>query len=137
MALSYANIFLSRFETNALTHASHKLNIWWFHIDDILLISTHSVRFHNLPQWHPPHHEFTCYLSFASIAILGVNVSIINGKIITDLHTKPTDKPYLLHSLCHLLHTKRDTSFSLALRLRPICSTDDSSFHKRTYDISF
>ena len=40
----YANLCSSRFETNALTHASHKPNIWWLYIDDILLISTHSVR---------------------------------------------------------------------------------------------
>ena len=45
--------------------------------------------------------------------------------IITDLHIKPTGKQYILHSLCHLVHTKRATSFSLALRLHRICSTDD------------
>ena len=42
--------------------------------------------FQNLPQWHPPHHELTCNRSLTSIPSLDVNVSIINGKIITDLH---------------------------------------------------
>ena len=45
----------------------------------------------------------------------------------TDLYTKPTDKhQYLLQSSCHPLHTKRAISFSLALRLRRICSSDES-----------
>ena len=45
----------------------------------------------------------------------------------TDLYTKPTDKhQYLLQSSCHPLYTKRAISFSLALRLRRICSSDES-----------
>ena len=38
-----------------------------------------------------------------------------------------TDKhQYLLQSSCHPLHTKRAIPFSLALRLRRICSSDES-----------
>ena len=45
----------------------------------------------------------------------------------TDLYTKPTDKhQHLLYSSCHPLHTKKAISFSLALRLRRICSTDET-----------
>ena len=57
----------------------------------------------------------------------------INNQIQTDLHTKPTDKhQYLLRSSCHPAHTKRTIPFSLALRLRRICSTDHF-FNKRCY----
>ena len=43
----------------------------------------------------------------------------------TDLFTKPTDKhQHLLSSSCHLHHTNKAIPFSLALRLRRICSTD-------------
>ena len=38
---------------------------------------------------------------------------------------------YLLQSSCHPKHTKRAIPFSLALRLRRICSSDDT-FTKRT-----
>ena len=48
------------------------------------------------------------------------------AKIVTDLYTKPADKPqYLLRSSCHPIHTKRAIPFSLAPRLRCICSTNE------------
>ena len=64
------------------------------------------------------------------------------------LHTKPTDKhQYLLKPSCHPNHTKRTIPFSLALRLRRICSTDNffdqhykeliAYLVKRSYNQSF
>ena len=48
-----------------------------------------------------------------------------NGTIQTDLYTKPTDKhQHLLSSSCHPQHTKTSIPFSLALRIRRICSTN-------------
>ena len=50
-------------------------------------------------------------------------VSII--KIV--LFTKPTaEHQYLLRSSCHPLHTKRPFPFSLALRIRTICSSNET-----------
>ena len=40
MALSYANLFMGRFEQHAIANALHKLIIWWRFIDDIFLIWT-------------------------------------------------------------------------------------------------
>ena len=49
-----------------------------------------------------------------------------NGRLETDLYVKPTDKhQYLLKSSCHPSHTKQSIPFSMALRLRRICSTDE------------
>ena len=64
-------------------------------------------------------------------------VSLINdGSISTDLCTKPTDKhQHLVHSSCHPLHTKKVISFSLALRLRRICSTD-AAFNTRAAQLT-
>ena len=60
-----------------------------------------------------------------NVPFLEVMVSLNNGTIETDLYTKPTDKhQHLLSSSCHPQHTKRAIPFSLALRIRRICSTD-------------
>ena len=98
----------------------------------------------------PPSNQFTCDYFFTSIPFLDVNVSLHNGKIVTDLYTKPTDKhQYLVHSSCHPIHTKRaiPLTLSLALRLRRICSTNETLtlrtnelidyLHKRGYNRYF
>ena len=103
------------------------------------MIRTRSVQDLNtftsfLNEIHPTI-KFTCDHSFTSIPFLDVNVSLHNGKIVTDLYTKPTDKhQYLLHLSCHLIHTKRAIPFSLALRLRRICSTNET-FTLRTNEL--
>ena len=59
-----------------------------------------------------------------------------DGITSTDLYTKPTDKhQHLLYSSCHPLHTKKAIPFSLALRLRRICSTD-ATFNTRTAQLT-
>ena len=50
-------------------------------------------------------------------------------------YPKPTDKhQYLLHSSCHPVHTKYAIPFSLALRLRRIC-TNNETFIVRTNEL--
>ena len=74
-------------------------------MDDIFMIWTRSVQdlntftsFLNLfNDIHPPM-KFTCDYSFTPIPFLDVSVSLHNGKIVTVLDTKPTDKhQYLLN----------------------------------------
>ena len=81
--------------------------------------------------------KFTSSHSSTNIPFLDVNVSLTNdGNTSTDLYTKPTDKhQHLLYSSCHPLHTKKAIPFSLALRLRRICSTD-ATFHTRTAQLA-
>ena len=58
---------------------------------------------------------------------LDVNASLLKGKIMTDLYSKSIYKhQYLLNSSCHPIHTKRTIPFRLALRLRRICSTNET-----------
>jgi len=77
--------------------------------------------------------NFTCSHSPTNIPFLDVMVSIKDGFIETDLYTKPTDKhQYLLISSCHPQHTKRSIPYSLALRLRRICSNHDSYIMRTT-----
>ena len=110
MAPSYANLFLAKFETDALSRAPYRPHTWWRYIDDIFMIWTHSVddlkTFTTYLNNIHPTIQFTSNYSFTSIPFLDVNVSLINGKLTTDLYTKPTDKhQYLLQSSCHPKHT--------------------------------
>ena len=113
MAPSFANLFLGTFEANALKNSPFNPHTWFRYIDDIFMIWTEGLN--NI---HPS----------TNVSFLDVNVSLTNdGSISTDLYTKPTDKhQHLLYSSCHPLHTKKAIPFSLALRLRRICSTDET-----------
>ena len=58
---------------------------------------------------------------------MDTRVYIKNGRVETDLHTKPTDKHQYLHTKsCHPRHCKTAIPFSQALRLRRICSEQDN-----------
>ena len=72
-----------------------------------------------------PTNKFTSERS-TSTPFLDVNIELHNSKIETDLYCKPTDKhQYLLHSSSHPYHIKKSIPYSLALRLRHICFTDN------------
>ena len=139
MAPSYANLFLAKFETDALKHAPHQPHTWWCFIDDVFMIWTHTesdlLAFISYLNSLHPTIKFTSSYSSTCIPFLDVMVSLVNGEIVTDLYTKPTDKhQYLLQSSCHPVHTKRTIPFSLALRLRRICSSDET-FALRTTEL--
>ena len=78
--------------------------------------------------------KFTSSHSLTNVPFPDVMVSlnnIYNGIIETDLFTKPMDKhQHLLSSSCRPHHTKKAIPFSLALRLRRICSTDAKFKHR-------
>ena len=132
MAPSYANLFLGYFEAKALENAPFQPHTWFRYIDDIFMIWTEGldnlkVFIDYLNSIHPTI-KFTSSHSSTNVPFLDVNVSLTdNGDISTDLYTKPTDKhQHLLYSSCHPSHTKKAIPFSLALRLRRICSTDET-----------
>ena len=144
----------SKFETDALSRAPYQPHTWRRYIDDIFMIWTHSVddlhAFTSYPNSIHSTIKFASNYSFTYIPFLDVNVSVNYGNITTDLYTKTTDKhQYLLQSSCHPQpqHTKRAIPFSLALRLRRICSSDEtfkqrsnelkSYLNKRGYNLSF
>ena len=79
--------------------------------------------------------KFTAEWSQTSINFLDVTVSVIGGKITTDLYVKPTDSHQYLHSSsCHPYHCKKGIPYSQALRLNRICS-DPNSFDRRCNDL--
>ena len=139
MAPSYANLFLGKFERDALLNSPHRPYLWLRFIDDIFMIWTTGpeklkIFVYYLYKLHSTI-KFTCSHSPSNIPFLDVMVSVKDGSIETDLYTKRTDKhPYLLASSCHPQDTKRAIPFSLALRLRRICS-DPDNYKLRTNEL--
>lgn len=70
-----------------------------------------------------------------SIEFLDTLVKIDNGRVYTDLYTKPTDKHlYLRADSCHPPHTKKALAYGLGLRLRRICDKDED-YHRHRRDL--
>ena len=137
MAPPYANIFMGVLENIALDKATHKPLVWWRFIDDIFMIWTHGqdklTDFTDTLNNTHPTIKFTTEQSKKSIHFLDVTISINNDNALsTDLYIKPTDThQYLLSTSAHPKHTKQSIPYSLALRLRRICS-EDETFKYRT-----
>ena len=141
MAPSFANLFLGLFEKNALRNAPFQPHTWLRYIDDIFMIWTESpenlkIFIDYLNNIHATI-KFTSSHSPTNVPFLDVTVSLTSGgNINTDPYTKPTDKHQnLFYCSCHPLHTKKAIPFSLALRLRRICSTDET-FKIRTTELT-
>ena len=103
--------------------------MWFRYIDDIFFIWTHGeeklTQFFNHCNTFDPHIKFEPTTSTTNIPFLDVQVINDKGKISADLYTKPTDtQQYLNWTSCHQRHTKTAIPYSLALRLRGICSND-------------
>ena len=69
--------------------------------------------------------KFTYETSSGTVNFLDLNVSLRNGVIHTDLYIKPTDCHHYLHyQYPHPLHIKTSITFSQALRVNRICSSE-------------
>ena len=153
-APDYANIFMAEFDQKILELAiskfpqSLKIKFYRRFLDDIFIIfnaTTSTVhKFMDAVNQISDSIKFTiehttpyniqcedcekcnCETS-CSIPFLDTLCSIKNGKIITDLYRKPTDRNmYLLTSSCHPAHVTTNIPFSLALRIIRICSEPES-----------
>ena len=131
MAPSYANIFMGQLEKRLLASAPYQPLSWFRFIDDIDFKWTDSQEHLNefLEHCNSFHHsiKFTYESSMEKINFLDTTSYIKNGTIITDLHTKQTDKhQFLSPKSCHPKHCSRGIPFSQALRIKRICSTENT-----------
>ena len=127
MAPPLANLFIGLLEKNLLSKCSMKPSVWFHYIDDVFFIWTYFkedlddfLEFYNS---YNANIQFDLIPSSKNIPFLDVIVVIENGKLICDLYTKPTDSHlYLIWSSCHPVHTKKNLPYSLALRIKRICT---------------
>lgn len=118
-------------ENELLDKSPFKPLVWFRYIDDIFFLRPHGEDRLNIFFEHcnsfDSHIKFEQTFSLTNIPLLDVQVIINDGKIETDLYTKPTNThQYLNWTSCHPRHTKTTIPYSLALGLRCICSTNYS-----------
>jgi len=108
-------------------------NCWLRYIDDVFtLFSVNEEDLKNMMTWMNTRFKFikfTCNYDFQdkSVEYLDVKVSIRNTKIITNMYRKPmATNSYLLKSSCHPNHVTNNIPYGLALRIKMICSEQES-----------
>ncbi|KAK3089910.1 hypothetical protein FSP39_007586 [Pinctada imbricata] len=93
--------------------------IWTGSVDDLLDFGKHANNIHQ-------NIKIEMKWSEEKIEFLDTLVKIQNGRIITDLYQKPTDKQlYIRHDSCHPSHTKKNLPYGLGLRLKRICTREE------------
>jgi hypothetical protein len=142
LAPSAANLFMGWLERQLLDNSPVPIDqdTWKRFIDDIFLLWTGSTEeldtFINFINAYHPSIKFSVNSSEVFVPFLDIRVSLENGYLQTDLYSKPTDAhAYLVSSSCHPRHTIKNIPFSLFIRLRRLCSSDNC-FQERCDELS-
>ena len=125
-APAYSILFMAELEEEILSEIELKPYLWWRYIDGIFFLwERGEEKLKNFIEYLNEKHpitKFTAEWSQTWINFLDVTVSVIGGKITTDLYVKATDSHQYLHSSsCHPYHCKKGIPYSQALRLNKIC----------------
>ena len=141
VAPCYANTFMGWFEDTFVYQYTPAPHLWKRYIDDIFVIWTTGEQTLATFVQHlngcMPSIKFEMEKSREKVCFLDVTV-ILNpdGSISTDLYTKPTDSHnYLDYRSAHPKHCRAGIPFSQFLRLKRVCS-NDNTFVDRCRDMS-
>ena len=126
MAPSYANIFMGKFEKLIMQSAPYNPISRFRFIDDVDMKWTESEE--NL-------NRFFDYASYAHYKTSRNNISFLdtyttceNGIMSTDIYNKPTNThQYLSPRICHPKHCTNSIPYSQALRIKRICSNEQTT----------
>ena len=140
MAPAYANMFMGRLEKQLLMSMTMRPFSWLRFIDDIDMKWLHGRdNLDTFLQEANSFHStirFTAEVSNDKHVFLDTQSRLNEDRICTDLYTKPTDThQYLLPTSCHPKHCCKNIPYSLALRLRRICS-DSNTFELRAKELT-
>ena len=131
-APSYANIFMAKWETDALNKCYLKPSMYLRYLDDIWILWDHGLEqfnsFFEILNTHNPAVKLSCRIESHSIDFLDVTIFKgpnleINNTLDTKVYFKPTDTHQLLHKASfHPKHTFSGILKSQILRFFRICS---------------
>ena len=141
-APTYANIFMGIFEeTYIYGLIKEHCKLYLRYIDDIFLIWTGTINelkdfIEKINQVHPSI-KFDFNFSKQKVNFLDTTVTKdSNGKLITSLYKKETDRQAYLHNKSeHPMTLKKSIPYAQALRLRRIC-TKEEDFMKQCSDLT-
>ena len=137
MAVNFANLFMSKFETNMLNDFYKKYGIrpklYLRYIDDVFFVwvgdKASLDTFINFCKSYSEMKQMASKITFKarysskSVEFLDMNVKLENNRITTDLFSKPTAKHQYLHrSSFHAPTTIRSLPKTQFIRLRRLCS---------------
>ena len=140
MAPAYANIFMGHLEGQLLKSVALRPFSWLRFIDDIDMKWSHGretlTAFLDEANNFYPSIKFTAEISTKQHVFLDSKSSLVGDTISVDLYTNPTDThQYLLPTNCHPKHCCKNVPYSLAFRLRLICS-DSDTFESRARELT-
>ena len=121
---------MDEMETSFLKTQQLQPFIWLRYIDDTFFISKQgkeqlNLFLEDLNAFHP-NLKFTYETSLNTVDFLDLKVSLKGGGIFTDLHNKPTDSHQFLHyKSSHPSHIKNSITYSQALRISRLCSSQN------------
>ena len=121
---------MSYIDKVATTEGPFKPQTWWRFRDDIFEVWPHGINalyeFTDFINSIYPTIQFVLRFSDSQLEFLDVLVHLSNGVISTDMFSKPTDGHlYLLPSSSHPKHNVSSIPYSIALRIKRICSTPE------------
>ena len=149
MAVSFANIFMTRFECNMLEayEREHQMrpHLWLRFIDDIFFVWSgdesslkHFIEYcsnYSMQQGMQSTIRFTYSYSRTDVSFLDMKVSLKNNKICTSVHSKPVDTHTYLHAASfHSRSTILSPPKTQFIRIRHICSSvSDYQYHAQRF----
>ena len=136
MAPSYANIFMGKLEQLIIQSAPYKPISWFRFIDEVDMKWTESeedlIRFFDHANYVHPTIRFTHETSRNNISFLDTYTTCENGIMPTDIYNKSTDThQYLSPQSCHPKHCTKSIPYSQALRIKRICSNEQTTKNRR------
>lgn len=136
LGMNYASTYLGDWERQLL-EVSDKIPLSYFRfVDDIWGLWTHGIdelkKFQSIANNIHPNIHVDLRYSTEGLEFLDVFTSIKEGKLVTDLYSKPSDKHLYLHyQSSHPGSTKRAIPYGLGVRIKRICSEPGDYVRRR------